>query len=138
MLLVLDTNQYLFAFGLLKKSSCESLIDILKDRNSGHIIRIPRLILNEVRSHLSPEAFREFIKFIYNLTTPDEDNLVPFEIGTKYEILGLKPADAFIAAYAEFTASDILVTENRHFLKKSFNLPFKVLTAEACLKILGK
>ena len=138
MQLVLDTNQYLFAFGFLKKPSCESLLDILKDKSCGHIIRIPRLIVNEVRSHLGPEAFREFISFIYGLTTPDEDFVVPFDIGTKYESMGLKPADSFIAAYAEWTGADALVTENRHFLSRRQDLSFKVVTAEACLKTLLK
>ncbi len=66
----------------------------------------------------------------------DEDFFVPFELGVRYELEGLKPADAFIAAYVEWTGADALVTENRHFLKRHSNFPFKVLNAESCLKLI--
>lgn len=70
------------------------------------------------------------------MTSIDEDFVVPFELGTKYEARGLKPADAFIAAYTEWVGADALVTENRHFLTRQTDLPFRVLTAEQCLKLL--
>jgi hypothetical protein len=57
-------------------------------------------------------------------------------IRLNYETKGLKPADAFIAAYAEWVGADVLVTENRHFLSCNPDLPFKVLTAEKCLKLI--
>jgi hypothetical protein len=49
--------------------------------------------------------------FINELTTIDEDIVVPFEIAFKYEAKGLKPADALIAAYTEWVGADALVTE---------------------------
>lgn len=101
-----------------------------------HSIRIPRLIVEEVRCHLTPEEFKEFIELIINLTTIDEDFIVPFELGVRYELEGLKPADAFIAAFVQWTGADILVTENRHFLSLHSNLPFKVVNAEDCLKLI--
>jgi hypothetical protein len=42
------------------------------------------------------------MSFTASLTTIDENFVVPFETGFKYESIGLKPADAFIAAYAEW------------------------------------
>ncbi len=80
--------------------------------------------------------FRDFFEFISNLTEIDEDFFVPFELGVKYETRGFKMADAFIAAYAEWVGADILVTENRHFLKHNPELPFKVLTSDKCLKLI--
>lgn len=112
------------------------LFDIIVDSIDCHTIRVPRTIFEEVRRNLSPEAFHEFNKFINSITIIDEDFLVPFEIGAKYEAKGFKPADAFIAAYTEWTGSEILVSENRHFLTRHSDLPFKVLTAEKCLKII--
>ncbi len=99
-------------------------------------MRIPRTIVEEVRIYLSPEDFATFIRAINSLTTIDEDFFVPFELGVKYEIRGFKMADVFIAAYAEWVGADILVTENRHFLKHNPELPFKVLTADKCLKFI--
>lgn len=133
---VIDSNEYIFAFGTSKESSACELLDKLLEKDKPHTIRIPRTIFDEVRRNLSPEAFHEFNKFISNLTTIDEDIVVPFEIAVKYEVKSLKPADAFIAAYAEWVGADVLVTENRHFLNLHSDLPFKVLTAEECLKLI--
>ena len=136
MLLVLDSNEYIFSFGILKKPASKILVDTILDAYPIHSIRIPRLIIEEVSRNLTPEEFREFIEFITNLTTIDEDFVVPFELGAKYELDGLKPADAFIAAYAEWTGADIFITENRHFLRRHSDLPFKILNAEDCLKLI--
>ena len=135
MLLVLDSNEFIFGLGVARKPSCESLLDAITEA-PANAIRIPRLIVEEVGRHLTPEEFREFIEFIMSLTVIDEDFVVPFELGVKYEAEGLKPADAFIAAYVEWTGADALVTENRHFLRQRDNLPFKVLNAADCLKLM--
>jgi predicted nucleic acid-binding protein len=112
------------------------LLDTLLDTFPMHSIRIPRLIIEEVGRNLTPEEFKEFIEFVINLTTIDEDFVVPFELGVRYEFKGLKPSDAFIAAYVEWTGANALVTENRHFLNRHSNLPFKVLNAQDCLKLI--
>lgn len=138
MLLVLDTNEYLLALGPEPNVFSKRLLDLLIDGYPAHQIRIPRLILNEIRRNLSPETFREVLAAIRLVMSVDEDFVVPFELGTRYEVRGFKPADAFIAAYTEFVGADALVTENRHFLTLQTDLPFKVLTAEQCLKILEK
>jgi hypothetical protein len=136
LLLVLDSNEYIFSFGLLKKAPSKMLADTIIGTFPIHSIRIPRLIAEEVCRHLTPEEFKEFIGFVTNLTAIDEDFVVPFELGAKYESLGLKPADAFIAAYVEWTGADALITENRHFLKNRSDLSFKVLTAKDCLRLI--
>ena len=134
---VLDSNEYIFSFGLFKKPSCEILFNILPEYNDAVSIRITRTILNEVRANLTPEEFKEFVLFVNNFSTRvDEDYEIPFELGSKYEAMGLKPADAFIAAYAEYVGADILVSENRHFLSRHSNLPFKICNAEQCLKLI--
>ncbi|ODS31143.1 MAG: hypothetical protein SCARUB_03741 [Candidatus Scalindua rubra] len=94
------------------------------------------MIVEEVRRNIVPEVFREFLEFILELTNLDEDIFVPFELGAKYEAKGLKPSDAFIAAFTEWVGADVLVTENRHFLSCHLGLPFKVLTAEKCLNLI--
>ena len=137
MRLVLDTNEYLFAFGLLKIPVCEELIALIVERFPRYVIRIPAKIVEEIRRNLTGETFREFIAFLNTLSiTIDEDFSVPFELGAKYESKGLKPADAFIAAYTEWVGADILVTENRHFLTLHTDLPFHIFPARKCLKLL--
>ncbi len=136
MLLVIDSNVYIFGFGLVKVPACREIIFTIIEKHKLHALRISRRIVEEVRYHLSPEDFVKFIKVINTLTTIDDDIVVPFEIAIKYEAKGLKPADAFIAAFTEWVGADVLVTENRHFLNRHTDLPFKVLTAEKCLNLI--
>lgn len=136
MRLVIDSNEYIFAFGPPKDSISHMFLMKLLEAGHAHTVRIPRTIFEEVNRNLSDEAFGEFMNFVNSLTTIDEDFVVPFELGSKYEFMGLKPADSFIAAYCEWVGADALVSENRHFLGRNPNLPFKVLNAENCLKIM--
>lgn len=133
---VIDSNEYVFAFGPLKENWAYEFLERLLEKADLHSIRIPRTICEEVKRNLTPEAFQEFNNFITALTTIDEDIVVPFEIAYKYEAKGLKSEDAFIAAFTEYVGADLLVTENRHFLTLHSDLPFKVLTAEKCLTLI--
>jgi len=51
--------------------------------------------------------------------------------------MGLKPADAFIAAYTEWVGAELLVSENRHFLSRHADLPFRVLPAEQAIRLIS-
>ena len=134
MQLVLDSNEYLFAFGIERKPSCETLFRIFLEAPAKHRIRLSRTILDEVRRNTTPRRFRDFWLFLQALgVSVDEDWEVSFELGAKYESLGLKPGDAFIAAYTEWTGADYLITENRDFLALTAR-PFKIARAEAFLK----
>lgn len=136
MRLVLDTNILVFAFSDIPKPSCLELIETIAFLFPKVSIHIPRTILRETRRHLNPPQFKEFALFIHEIAQTDEDIIVPFDTGIKYEQMGLKPADAMIAAYTEWIGAAVLVSENRHFLSRQTNLPFKVLTAEKILKLL--
>ena len=136
MLLVIDSNEYIFSFGPQQDMMAVKLLNRIVDAAHLHSIRIPRTIFEEVKRNISTEAFHEFNGFINTITQVEEDIVVPFEIVFKYEAVGFKPADAFIAAYAEWVGAEILVSENRHFLRHHSDLPFKVLTAEKSLKLL--
>lgn len=136
MLVILDSNEYIFALGPVRDPSCGKLFETILKHTEDIFVRAPRLIIEEVRNNLTPEAFKEFINLINSLTKIDEDIEISFELGSKYELKGLKPADAFIAAYTEWTGADALVTENRHFLSRKSDLPFKVINARSCLKLI--
>jgi len=56
---------------------------------------------------------------------PVEDWQVSYELGAKYQAMGFKAGDAFVAALGEWTDADYLITENRHFMDRS-RLPFKI------------
>ncbi len=88
MRLVLDANEYIFGLGFIRKESCESILEFLTDNFSSHSVSICRTIVEEVRANLLPKEFHTFIRLINLLTTIDEDFLVPFEFGMKYERKG--------------------------------------------------
>ena len=134
--LVLDANEFIFGLGFFRKKSCESLLNLLIDNFSSHSISVCRTIVEEVRANLTPKEFHSFIKFISLFTTIDEDFLIPFELGARYEKKGLKDADALIAAFTEWVGAEVLITENRHFLSRHADLPFKVLTAKKYLNFI--
>lgn len=136
MLLILDSNEYIFALGSIRDPLCEELLDTITEYPENIFIRINWLIVSEVRNNLTPEAFKEFMLFLHKRTKIDNHSDIPFEMGSKYESLGLKPADALIAAYAEYVGAEILVSENRHFLARHSNLPFKICNAATCLKLI--
>jgi len=135
--LVLDSNEYIFAFGAAIDPSPRALIKSIIDEFPLHSVRLSRLITDEVRRNLSPESNKNFMTFITDIAEIDEDFVVSFELGAKYEAFGFKEADAFIAAYAEWVGADALISENRHFLRRTNNLPFTVLTAEECLRLMA-
>jgi predicted nucleic acid-binding protein len=135
---VLDANIYVFAFGIAKHEICKSFLKTITEHATSHSVRICRTIAEEVSNNLTQQEFREFITFINNITEIEEDFLIPFDIGSKYEWKGLKPADALIAAYCEWAGADVLVTENRHFLSRQSDLPFKVLNSGKCLKLIRR
>lgn len=106
MRLVLDTNEYLFAFGLLKEPFCEEVIAAILDQFPRHTLRIPAKILEEVRRNLTGEAFREFIAFLNTLSiTIDQDFSVPFELGAK--------TFPFISSQQENVLSSLRSGDNR-------------------------
>jgi len=132
--LVLDSNEYLFALGAERKPACEALLNVILEDPTTYRIRILRTIQEEVRRNTAPQRFRDFWLFLQALgVSVDEDWEVSFELGVKYEALGLKPGDAFIAAYTQWTGAEYLITENRDFLALA-SLPFKVVRAEGFLK----
>jgi predicted nucleic acid-binding protein len=134
LLLVLDTNEYLFVFGADPRPACEALLTRISSDRDQYQVRISRAILNEVRRNLSSRRFKDFWSFVSALEiAPDEDWEIPFELGVKYESKGLKPGDAFIAAYTEWTGAEYLITENRDFMDLSA-VPFGALRAEAFLR----
>ena len=84
MLFVIDSNEYIFAFGSLKEYKAYEFLERLLEKAHLHSIRISHTIFEEVKRNLSPEAFQEFNNFISASTTIDEDIVVPFEIAFKY------------------------------------------------------
>jgi len=132
---VLDSNVFIFAYGDPRKASCERLIAHLIVHATTLRLGISRNILEEVRRNINPQAHKELWVLLNDLgVVVDENWQVPYELGVKYEHLGLKSGDAFIAAYTEWIGADYLITENRDFLHL-VHLPFTVIKADPFLKL---
>ena len=131
---VIDANEFIIAFGVVEITPSKQLLRHFSEHPSTVNIFICRSIVNEVQRNLIALYLKQFYEFLSSMVSVDEDYLVPFELGAKYEGLGLKPGDAFITAYAEHVKANLLVSENRHFLSRRSDLPFRVVTAIECLK----
>ena len=134
MKLVIDANEYIFAFGIVEETPNRTLLDYLLIHSARNKTFICRTIINEVQRNLVAPRLKDFFDYVYSVCIVDEDYIVPFELGAVYENEGLKPADAFIAAYAEHIGANLLVSENRHFLSHHSGLPFHVVKAVECLR----
>ena len=138
MRLVLDANQYIYVFGEVRKPSCEALVRLLLTE-SGHEVRIVRILLDEVLRNIPPETHKHLYGVLDQLLEEecsiDEDFVIPYPRGEHFREVGFKEADALIAAYAEAVGADVLVSENRrHFHAMADRLPFRVMDAECFLR----
>lgn len=138
MLLVLDSNEFIFTFGEEKYPPSKELLDCLTSAFPEHPFRICETIVNEVRHNIIPEAFHDFVLYVRKFTAVDSDFLVPAELFAKHQRF-LKPGDAFIASYAEWVGAGALVSENRrHFHTHKALFPFHVWDAATCVRQLRK
>lgn len=132
---MLDANEYIFAFGPERQSAPVALLRHLSEQGGADVC-ICRTIVQEVVPNLGDHLAKAFFGWMGAMTGVDEDEVVPFMPWHRYEAQGFKPADAFIAAYAEYMGAEVVVSENRHFLRTRTDLPFRVLDAAAALKVL--
>jgi hypothetical protein len=134
--LVLDSNEYILAFGGERERASEDLLLTLALHPNRFIVSICRPILEEVGRHITPWQLSELYAFLNALDVGiDERWLVPFEFVERYIAKGLKRGDAFIAGYTEWIGADCLVSENRaDIVDRSELFSFSVLTAEKFLK----
>jgi predicted nucleic acid-binding protein len=141
MRLVLDANEYVYAFGVGRKPSCETLLLTLSEQG-GHDVRVLRTIVEEVVRNTRGEAHSLFFEALDDLLEEgygiDETFIIPYHIGFQYRERGFKPADALIAAYADVVGADMVISENRkHFHGMADRLPFQVMDAEQFLRRYG-
>ena len=128
MILVLDSNEYLF---FLNKETI--LLEKLFQR-IGFFVHIHRFIISEVIQNIEEAQEKEFYYFLRNREVIINEEELPFELLSKYKELGLRKGDTAIASFCEKIRADYLITENRDFLKsKKFN--FQVLSLQKFLKM---
>jgi hypothetical protein len=138
MLLVLDTNEYVFGLSELKDTSVR-LLDVLPFVE-GLTVIVPSTVLDEATrnlSHIHSTLVTQFNDLIYGyekFSVVSEEEL-PKPLVEEYQRLGLQSeADARIGAFAEWVKADFLVSENQHFLKELKTSAYQVIDAAEALQ----
>ncbi|MFN8494306.1 MAG: type II toxin-antitoxin system VapC family toxin [Caldilineaceae bacterium] len=127
----LDTNIWLFGI-VGADQDCETILLNLKKFN----VIVPDQIREEVERNLTDYDMKQFYRFLIQYDISIDFALVPAEYIAIFEQKGLKKGDAEIGAFCEWRKIDIIVSENRDFLRGlSPDHYFEVMSAkEFCQK----
>ena len=135
-LVALDTNEFIFA--LRKDPSHPSCETLLFDKLDELKIHLPLQIPLELQRNLTDEEMRRVLLAVMKAKAVTRDYApAPLELVKRWEQRGAKKGDAVIAAHLEVADVRYFVSENRHFIAEITDLPFKVLTSEETLRLLG-
>ena len=133
MQVVLDSNEFLFAF-LAKKKECILVLRACRSMNAV----IPSIVLEEVSENIKIESGKDQSGKVRKFISESgwfkviDDNQIPNILLKKYITKGLKKEDAVIGAFTEWVGAKYLISENRHFLKLNVK-DFEVLSAKQFL-----
>ncbi|MBI1935076.1 hypothetical protein HYS31_01420 [Candidatus Woesearchaeota archaeon] len=132
-IVVLDSNE--FIFGLTGTEHYPKLlIDSLESAKLSNDFRIHSQILKEVLDNIPQHLHGDIFELFNSETIAFDEEPVSKDLWNKYKEMNLKKGDIIIAAYAEMIDTDILVSENRHFLKELKKANFEIMNAEQFLK----
>lgn len=112
MIVSLDTNVWIFGF-LEKDSFCEKIL-----------LNLPKfdiIIPDQIRSELERNLPRPYMKRFYPLALEAgvqfDFEPVPQQFLSMYSRKGLKKGDLVIGAFCEWRKVDVIVSDNRDFLR---------------------
>jgi hypothetical protein len=135
-LLVLDSNEYIFGLSEMKDTSVK-LLDVLPFVEGLKIV-VPSTVLDEATRNLSyihsilVTRFNDLIYGYEKFSVVSDEGLPDVK---EYQRLGLpSEADARIGAFAEWVKADFLVSENQHFLKELKTTAYQVIDAAEALQ----
>ena len=132
----LDTNEFIFA--LRKDASHPACEILLFDKLDQLKIHLLLRILLELQHNLTDEEMRRVLLAVMKARAVTWDYApAPLELLRTWQQRGAKKGDAIIAAHLEVARVRYFISENRHFIAEITNLPFKVLTSEETLRLLG-
>jgi predicted nucleic acid-binding protein len=112
MVISIDTNVWIF--GLTNRDGlCRKIITNLAQFE----IILPNQVRAELQRNLSTHQLRLFYQLIIQAEIMIDFESVPNTFITEFERKGLKKGDAEIGAFCEWRGIDILISDNRDFLK---------------------
>ena len=132
--LILDSNEYIFGLSG-QKASCEQLLDQLDQLR----VFVPLMVVREVERNL--ERMYGLGTVFFRLIIPRKNIAIVWSPPPEHLVLayierGFSKEDAIIAATAEEVQAEYLVSENRHFLQHTPDLPFQVINAQTALALI--
>jgi predicted nucleic acid-binding protein len=131
--IVLDTS--IWIFGLRRSPEFPACSLLLEKLNQLQIV-IPLQVLRELQVNFTESELAKFFHLINQF--PNQVTIywkkAEIEIIRKYRNLGCDLGDAIIASHLEELGINILITENRHFLKDIKSLPFQSLNSTKVLE----
>jgi predicted nucleic acid-binding protein len=130
--IILDTN--VWVFGLRGDPEYHACSAVLENLSSLRIV-IPRQVLIELQLNLSPQESQRFWRLITTYPARTEISWEPAlpERVHHFRQGGCRRGDAAVAALAEHLRVEILVTENREFLRNAPHLPFRLMSSPELL-----
>lgn len=129
----LDTN--IWIFGILGVDAfCETILLNLAE----FTVIIPDQIRAEIERNLSDDDMKQFYYFLLQYGVTIDFSPVPEDLIADFESKGLKKGDAKIGAFCEWRKVDVIVSENRDFLRGlAPDHYFEVMSAEEFCRALG-
>ncbi|MFQ5456634.1 MAG: type II toxin-antitoxin system VapC family toxin [Nitrospirota bacterium] len=134
---ILDTNVWIFG---LRHHPELPYCRLLLERLDQLQVILPRQVLRELQANLTESELRTLFRLLKQFSRQIIISWEKTRIKTihKYQNIGCKLGDAIIAAHLEELGIEMLITENRHFLKELKNLPFRKLSTIEALEELEK
>jgi predicted nucleic acid-binding protein len=109
----LDTN--IWILGIVgADQDCETILLNLGKFN----VLVPDQIRAEVERNLPDYDMKQFYRFLLQYDIRVDFTPVPVEYISVFEQMGLKKGDAEIGAFCEWRKIDVIVSENRDFLRR--------------------
>ena len=130
---VIDSNEIILGLTTENTSSAIFIIKLNELKEKYEFI-ISDDIYQEVMRNIPNYTKEKFSKLLEFKIITINDFLTDVELFQKYKNLGFKKGDIAIASFADKENADILISENRHFLKWLQTRKFKILNAEQFLK----
>ena len=130
---VIDSNEIILGLTTENTSSAIFIIKLNELKDKYEFI-ISDDIYQEVMRNIPNYTKEKFSKLLEFKIITINDFLTDVELFQKYKNLGFKKGDIAIASFADKENADILISENRHFLKWFQTRKFKILNAEQFLK----
>ncbi|MGH7966639.1 MAG: PIN domain-containing protein [Candidatus Binatia bacterium] len=130
--IALDTNVWIH--GLRQDRDHLACAELLENLRAFQIV-VSRQVLVELQANLTQNEYRQFWQLINSYAARVEVSWEPArrERFDHYRRLGCRSGDAAVAALTDSARVEVLVTENREFLRNVPGLPFRLVNSAELL-----